>query len=203
MRVIFPLLAFVFIFIGSSLADTIWVEEFDNPSGWWGSGNPPSGWYINDDGTADGNDWHQSYYSPYGNSAFITYSPIQYTMVDIMYGPYVNCSAYTNIKVDIWVAVLWYETGSYDGYFFIKGFDGSSYYDIYQLEWPERLYPGQLLRFNISGWADGKATVAIVFGINLDNSRGLVEAGVDHVVLYTPAIEVKPQSFGKLKAIYL
>lgn len=197
-----PLLVSLLLLSSLSSADVIWVEEFNNPSGWWGSSNPPTDWTVYSSDPDDENDWHQYSTGPYGNAAYIYYSPIEFPMNDKMYGPYVNCSGYEDVHIDFWLSLEWNPSGVYYGYFYLRGFDGTSNHDIYEVFWPNMVYPGTLLSFDISSWADGHYPVAIFFKIYLSNSQGLWEAAVDHIVIHESDVAVRPNSIGRLRAIY-
>ena len=90
----------------------------------------------------------------------------------------------------------------YYGYFYLFGFDGTSNRDIYEVFWPNLVYPGTVLSFDINSWADGHYPAAIFFKIYLNNSHGLREAAVDNIVIHESSIAVKPSSIGRLRAIY-
>lgn len=181
-------------------ADEVFDEEFDSPSGWWGSPNPPDGWTISDDGDQSEEDWHQLSAGPSAPCAFINYYPGEFPMSDYLFKDDIDCSSYYNLELSYWVDINWYG-GYYSGYFYVGGSTPTFWTTLLWVSWPSSAYG--TMNHDISSWADYQPTVGVWFGIWINDSWGTDGIFVDSVHIegdHDTAIQ--PTSLGKIKAMY-
>ena len=189
-------------------ASPVFYEGFNEPSNWWGSSNPPEGWQIIDDGTADGNDWHQCScpHTPFSPVASVSYSPVQAPMSDILFKDDIDCTPYENLKLSYWLIVDWYTSYTYYGGFYVYGSNhqfSTHWVTLLGNYWPSNINPGLNLVHDISSWADGQPNVGVWFEIYIDDSCGLSNVYLDSVHIQGDFItNIQPNSLGKLKAMY-
>lgn len=204
MRYMTMIFALLMVLPFAASADEIFHEEFDTPSGWIGSGNPPDGWTIYDDGYPAANDWHQYAYGG-GNIARIYWSPSEYDNEDVLVKYDIDCGNYYNIELSYWVDLNWYCYGGYYGYFYVVGStDSFSFNWNYLLTnwWSSQIY-STTMSHNIGDWADYEDSVSLAFWLYIDDTYGLNWIYLDEVHLEGDLDTViQPTSLGKIKAMY-
>ncbi len=186
-------------------ADIVFHEEFDDPEGWMGSGNPPDGWTIYDDdpGTSD---WHQGTYGS-DNAAYITRTPIEYAMGDSLIKYDIVTLDYWNLELSYFVDIHWNTSDYYSGIFYVYGSNDQFSMDWHSLlwvPWPDQTYSGgATVTHHISSWGDDQDTVGVWFGLYCNNSWAIWDIYLDEVHIegdYDTVIQ--PTSLGKIKAMY-
>ncbi len=204
MRYMTMVFALLMVLPFAASADEIFHEEFDSPSGWCGSGNPPDGWEIYDDGSQQDNDWHQESYGS-GNTANIYYYPSEYDNEDVLIKYGVDCGSYYNIELSYWIYLDWFCYGYYSGYFYVVGSTDSFSADWNYLLtnfWSSTIYT-TTMSHNIGSWADYEDSVSLAFWFYINDTWGLNWIYLDQVHLEGDFDTViQPTSLGKIKAMY-
>jgi len=204
MRYLAVVFALLMVLPFAANADEVFHEEFDSPSGWCGSLNPPDGWTIYDDGSQEVNDWHQYAYGS-GNVARIYYYPTEVYNEDVLMKYGVDCSSYYNIELSYWIDLNWYCWGDYYGYFSVIGSNVSFSADWNYLLtnwWSSPIY-STTMSHNIGDWADYEDSVSLAFWFYIDDTWGLDWVYLDEVHLEGDFDTViQPTSLGKIKAMY-
>jgi len=188
-----------------AMSDVVFHEEFDDPPGWWGADNPPTGWQIHDFGIGPlESDWHQC---GEGDSALarICGVPTLEPMSADLFKDDIDCSDYENLELSYWLDVSWMPIYYYPGTFLVYGSNdqfNDHWITLLAVYWDYDIYSTTMVH-DISLWADGQPTMGVWFRVQMDNSYGL-----DRIVLDEVHIEgdydtpVQPSSLGKVKALY-